>query len=84
MAFQQNRSPGEALSNDDLLSLGWPGEKLQPSAGTNRVRNALTQLRRLGLRDILLRNESGYLIDPQVPLSFQPPRQPPCLPATHD
>jgi hypothetical protein len=55
------------LSQDALLARGWPGERMTPSAGANRMKVALSTLRTLGLRDILQRNEQGYLLNPLVP-----------------
>ncbi len=56
---------------DDLLAAGWPGEKVLPFAGRNRVHVALTTLRGMGLRDVLLSDGDGYHLDPSVPLSLR-------------
>ncbi len=61
-------APGTGLSWQELLSAGWPGERVQAEAGFSRVRNALSQLRKLGLKDALLTRDDGYLLDPEVPL----------------
>jgi serine/threonine protein kinase/predicted ATPase len=55
-----------ALSQAQLLEIGWPGEKVRHDAGTLRVYNALSTLRKLGLRDVLLSRDDGYLLDPKV------------------
>lgn len=60
--------PGRALSVADLLASAWPEEKLLPRAGANRVYVAVTTLRKMGLRDLLVRSDSGYLLDPEVQL----------------
>lgn len=57
------------LSPTDLLAAGWPGERVLPQAGQNRVRVALTALRNLGLRSVLLTVEGGHMIDPAIPLT---------------
>jgi predicted ATPase/serine/threonine protein kinase len=59
-------APGSALSQEDLLGIGWPGEKVRHDAGMLRVYNALSTLRKLGLRELLLSRDDGYLIDPRV------------------
>ncbi len=59
-------SSGRALTQPELLELGWPGEKVRHDAGTLRVYNALSTLRKLGLRDVLLSRDDGYLLDPKV------------------
>jgi tetratricopeptide (TPR) repeat protein len=61
-------APGTGLSWQELLAAGWPGERVQAEAGFSRVRNALSQLRKLGLKDALLTRDDGYLLDPDVPV----------------
>lgn len=60
--------PGRALSVSDMLDRAWTDEKLLPRAGANRVYVAMTTLRKMGLRDLLVRTDSGYVLDPEVPL----------------
>ena len=59
---------GEGLSIDALLEAGWPGERPLGGAGRNRVHVALSELRKLGLRDVILRGTDGYRLDPRVPV----------------
>jgi hypothetical protein len=40
-----------------------------PKAGATRVYTAIASLRRLGLRDYLLREERGYLLRTDVPIA---------------
>ncbi len=60
----QRTSPGKGLELDDLFRAGWPDERVVRTAAANRVRVAVTTLRKLGLRDVLLTHSDGYLIDP--------------------
>ncbi len=55
-----------ALTADELLTAGWPEEKVLYDAGMLRVYTAVKRLRRLGLTDVLLRRDDGYLLDPGV------------------
>ncbi len=55
-------APGRCLSVDELLEVGWPGEKMQREAGQNRVYVAIAALRRAGLGDNLERDDGGYRI----------------------
>ena len=57
---------GRALSAEALLAIGWPGEKVVGDAGGNRVRVAISTLRRLGLASVLLTSDAGYFLDPQA------------------
>lgn len=61
--------PGAALSPDALVEHTWPGEQILESAARNRVRVALSTLRKLGLRDVILTVDGGYLISEELPVS---------------
>src|SRR5262249_9035423 len=54
-----------------LLEAAWPGEQMDIESGRNRVRVAIATLRDLGLRDVLVSRDGGYLLDPDVPLSVE-------------
>ena len=71
LVAQRQADPETLLTVDDLLAAGWPGEKVLPFAGRNRVHVALTTLRGMGLRDVLLSDGDGYHLDPSVPLSLR-------------
>ena len=60
--------PGTGVDVESLQCAGWPSEKMTPDAGANRVYVTLNKLRKLGLDGVLVRNESGYLLDPAVHL----------------
>lgn len=64
----RNAQPGVALSVDDLIRAGWPGERILPSAAAGRVYTAIATLRRLGLRGVVEQNGAGYLIPAEIPL----------------
>ena len=69
LAERREIAPGEPLSVDALIAAGWPGERMLSKAGATRVYTAIASLRRLGLRDLLLRDDRGYLLRPDVPIS---------------
>jgi hypothetical protein len=58
--------PGVAVSLDELLEAGWPGEKVVPRAGRARIYVAISQLRKMGLSAVLLKRDDGYLLDPET------------------
>lgn len=68
LAASRERDPGVALPVATLVEAGWPGERVMAKAGVDRVYNAVATLRRLGLREHLLRRDEGYLLDPETPL----------------
>ena len=53
-----------SLSAEALVAAGWPGERLSPESAKNRLHVALAKLRKLGLRDVLLRYVDGYALSP--------------------
>lgn len=66
------KAPGHPLTVDDLLAAGWPGERVLRDAGASRVYVALGTLRKLGLRDVIISRDGGYLLDPQVKIIVVP------------
>jgi hypothetical protein len=62
---------GEPVPTATLLAAGWPGERVGADSGRNRVRVAVSTLRSMGLRDVLLSRDDGYLLDPDVALSIE-------------
>lgn len=69
-AFAEARvaRPGAPLDVPQLIEAGWPGEKVLAEAAPNRVKVALSTLRKLGLRPWILRGDGGWFLDPSVPL----------------
>jgi hypothetical protein len=68
LAEHRVSAPGSALTLEALVHRGWPGENPDATSGASRAYNALTTLRKAGLRDLLLSREGGYLLDPSVPV----------------
>jgi predicted ATPase len=69
LAERREIAPGEPLSVDALVSAGWPGERMLPKAGATRVYTAIASLRRLGLRDLLVRDDRGYMLRTDVAIA---------------
>ncbi|MCC7538926.1 MAG: AAA family ATPase [Deltaproteobacteria bacterium] len=63
---------GAPLDLDALRERGWPDERVLSHAAANRIHVALSALRSLGLKSLLLRRTDGYLLDPAVPLLRSP------------
>ena len=62
LVHRHGSSPGRAVATPELVEAGWPGERMLPESGAQRVWAAVATLRKLGLRDVLVRTEAGYLI----------------------
>jgi tetratricopeptide (TPR) repeat protein len=69
LAEARDVEPGAPLDVPALLAAGWPGERVMHEAGIGRVYAAVSHLRGLGLREVLLRRDDGYLLDPAVVLA---------------
>ncbi len=63
---------GQALTLEALFEAGWPGERISQSAAFRRVYTAIGTLRDLGLRDVLVRRDDGYLLSPGVRVALAP------------
>lgn len=61
-------APGQATAAVDLCAAAWPGDRSDRASLLNRLRVAMTTLRRMGLRDLLMRDNVGYWLDPSVPV----------------
>lgn len=72
LAGQRLAAPGKAVTLDALFAAGWPGQRVMPEAAANRVYVALSALRKLGLKELILGRDGGYLLDPEVPLVLAP------------
>lgn len=68
LAQHRTDSAGVGLALDSLFEAGWPGVTIAQESASNRVYVALAKLRKMGLKQLLLRNEEGYFLDPDVPL----------------
>jgi predicted ATPase len=66
IAQRREIAPGEPLTVDALVAAGWPGERMLAKAGATRVYTAIASLRRLGLREVLAREDGGYLLRADV------------------
>lgn len=64
----RRETPGVPVLRDALVRAIWPEEDLPRTVGKNRLHVAMNQLRSLGLRDLVLSQAGGFLLDPQVPL----------------
>jgi tetratricopeptide (TPR) repeat protein len=62
---------GRGVSIDALFAAGWPNEKIAPASAARRVYVGIGTLRELGLRDVLITDEAGYLLDPDVVVEIE-------------
>ena len=75
LARERIAHAGRAVNPSTLVAAAWPGERMRPNAAQNRLHVALDTLRKLGLRELLLRREGGWLLDPEVPCAWDGPSE---------
>jgi hypothetical protein len=71
LAESHATEPGSTLGVDALFAHGWPGQHIQTESAATRVRVAIATLRKLGLREVLLTRDDGYLFDPDVVVELE-------------
>jgi predicted ATPase len=71
LAQRRAEEPAAATDAIGLAAAGWPGERIVPTAAANRVRVALSTLRRMGLSELIERVEGGWRLglDQQVQIA---------------
>lgn len=59
--------PGVAMSVDEVYAIGWASraDDADADARSRRVYTMMSRLRRMGMQDVVVTDETGYLIDPR-------------------
>jgi DNA-binding response OmpR family regulator len=66
----QAHSAGRVISRHELVVRGWPDERVLEGPANNRIKVALSQLRRLGLADVLETAPGGYRLSSTCAVAF--------------
>jgi predicted ATPase/tetratricopeptide (TPR) repeat protein len=64
LANHSHAAPGAALTMEQVVAAGWPGERIRIEAAAQRVYTSIRTLRTLGLREHLVTRDDGYLLAP--------------------
>ena len=64
-------APGEVVTLDEIVAAGWPDEKIGTDAALNRAYVALTSLRKMGLRGLLVHGGGGYALSQAVAVRLE-------------
>ncbi len=70
LARHRLEAPGVALSWQELFDIGWRGRRAQAEAARSSVYVAVASLRQAGLREVLKTEGTGYLLDPEIALTW--------------
>lgn len=68
LAAERLREPGKGVDVDEVFEAGWPGENIGEPHRTSRIYVVISELRKLGLGDLLEHDGDGYRLDPRIPL----------------
>ncbi|MGB0588637.1 MAG: hypothetical protein ACPGU1_03060 [Myxococcota bacterium] len=74
LARAREQSPGRGMSTEAIFEAGWPGERATPDSARNRVYVTIRRLRSSGLEDVLLSDDSGYFLSPEMHIKWTPGR----------
>lgn len=66
------QEPGEVLHALTVAEAIWPDEMMTPEVLTNRLYNAVSQLRKLGFKELLSSNREGYWLSAELVLLKEP------------
>ena len=68
LAHHRVQHPGEALNADALFAVGWPGERIEPRSARNRLKVAMSTLRKMGFGATLVGDREGYRLKRDIPV----------------
>lgn len=71
LALRRIEAPGEVVTIETIIEVGWPGERIASDAALNRAYVALASLRKMGLRGLLLHGGGGYAISSGIVVRLQ-------------
>lgn len=75
LLVEHRERPGKSTSGEALAAHGWPDERIRAESASARLRVTIATLRKLGLRELLLTRDDGYLIDPEVRIVVASPSE---------
>jgi hypothetical protein len=61
---------GRPVLHDDLIDAAWPGDRSRRASALNRLAFSISELRRLGLRELILRTPGGYVLAPDAKVAW--------------
>lgn len=64
-------SPGRSLDREELLAIGWDGERMQARSAKRRLEVMISRMRQAGLEDALETTDGGYRIHPSCQVNIE-------------
>ncbi len=69
--------PEVPISLNEIREAVWPGEKMLETSARNRVYVAISNLRKMGIGEMLQRKDDGYALDPDLTLEVSSEQEAP-------
>lgn len=66
LARQRIEHPGRPIPGPELFAAGWPDQRISLASAKNRLKVAISTLRKMGFGAAIVGDRSGYRIDPRV------------------
>jgi tetratricopeptide (TPR) repeat protein len=66
LCSHQLKGADQPMTTEELVAATWPGQRLRGRSGANRLYVAVAELRKLGLRDVIVRDKRGYWLAAEV------------------
>jgi hypothetical protein len=66
LSRQRIEHPGRPIPGAELFAAGWPDQRISVASAKNRLKVAISTLRKMGFGPAIVGDRSGYRIDPRV------------------
>jgi len=63
-------NPGMPVHSEELRTIGWPGERMSLGSARERLKQAMRVLRRLGLEQLVVWKDGGYLLSTDISIEL--------------
>ncbi|MEL7371834.1 MAG: helix-turn-helix domain-containing protein [Myxococcota bacterium] len=73
LAHHRVQHPGEPIKADALFAVGWPDERIEQRSARNRLKVAMSTLRKMGFGATLLGDRDGYRLKQEIPVEVVRP-----------
>ncbi|MEM1024072.1 MAG: hypothetical protein AAGD10_06075 [Myxococcota bacterium] len=66
LARHRLERPGRPIPASELFAAGWPDQRIMEASAKNRLKVAISTLRKMGFGSTLIGDRSGYRVDPRL------------------
>jgi len=73
LARHRLERPGRPIPAPELFAAGWPDQRILEASAKNRLKVAISTLRKMGFGPTLIGDRSGYRVDPRLNVRLTPP-----------